>query len=98
MFKVTLVVILIVCMSLVGCGKSMVIDGVERKTVGLIETSTRSGDYSEDVRYEPCWGNIILGVVLIETVIAPIYFFGFSMLNPVSSVNSPAAQGETVKH
>ncbi len=72
----------------VGCGQSKVINGIERKPVGLatkyVPRNLFKSTYSDSIQYEPCWGNIIWGIVLCETVIAPIYFFGFSMFNPVS--------------
>jgi hypothetical protein len=73
---------------LVSCGQSKIIDGVEYKPIGVIsmlgKKSNLVSGYSTKIQYEPCWGNIIWGVVLSETIIAPIYFYGFSMFNPVS--------------
>ena len=96
--------ILIACMMLmcIGCGKKMVIDGVERKPVGLISMNTgniasgniSSGSYSKKVQYEVCWGNVFWGIVLCETVIAPIYFFGFSMFNPIGAMPSNSIEKE----
>jgi len=34
------------------------------------------------------WGNIIWGVILFVTVIAPIYFFGFSMFEPIGEMKA----------
>ena len=84
-----IVLVLITSLLAVGCGKSMVIDGVERKPVGLINKNVgnlTTSNYSLDVQYDVCWGNVIWGVLLIETIIAPIYFFGFSMFNPVGKM------------
>jgi len=75
--------ILITSILAIGCGQSKVIDGKTLDTVGLISMNVDVGNYSNKVHYEPCWGNIIWGVILIETIIAPIYFFGFSMFNPI---------------
>jgi len=89
-------------MSLVGCGKSMVIGGVERKPVGIaskyVPENLFGTTYSDSVKYEVCVGNVIWGIILCETIVVPIIVFGFSMFNPVSSIGSPAGQGETVKH
>lgn len=76
-------VILIVSLFFIGCGVSKNIDGVERKPIGLISSVCKSGTFSDKVEYEPCWGNIIWGALLFETIIAPIYFYGFSCMNPV---------------
>lgn len=78
-------VILAISVFAVGCGQNATINGVERKPVGLISMNSDLGTFSKKVHYEPCWGNIIWGVVLCETIIAPIYFFGFSMFNPISA-------------
>jgi len=80
---------LILCMLSVSCGRSQVINGINYKPVGLISMKMEIGTYSKKVHYEPCWGNIILGTIFVETIIIPIYFFGFSMFNPISEkVNS----------
>jgi hypothetical protein len=76
--KKTIGVAILVAM-LVACGSPKVINGKRYETCGLINK-----DDCEDkaIRYSPCWGNIIWGSFLVETLIAPIYFFGFSMFNP----------------
>lgn len=63
-----------------GCAQSKVIDGVEYDTHGLFNKDDKK---NPNIQYELCWGNIIWGAVLCETIIAPIYFYGFSMWEPV---------------
>ena len=63
-----------------GCSDTKVIDGVEYDTYGILNVEDKK---NPDIEYEVCWGNVVLGVILIETVIAPIYFFGFDMYEPV---------------
>jgi hypothetical protein len=75
--------LLIVSLLFIGCGQSQIINGVKRNPVGIISMNTDLGSYSNKIHYEPCWGNIIWGAILFETVIAPIYFYGFSMFNPI---------------
>jgi len=53
----------------------------EIKTYGLID---RDSVKLECVNYDLAWGNIIWSVILVETVIAPIYMLGFSLYEPVS--------------
>ena len=63
------------------CGTPKTLDGKEYPTYGLFN----AGDsMSEKVCYETSIGNVIWGILLIETLIAPVYFFGFSMYEPVS--------------
>lgn len=50
-------------------------------TYGFFNEST---DRSKNVCYEVSVGNIVWSIILIETIIAPIYFIGFSLFNPVS--------------
>ena len=85
---ISIILITTLLLTLNGCGQSKVIDGTLRKPVGLISmNATNTGNYSNKVQYEPCWGNIFWAIILIETIIAPIYFFGFSMFNPIGPNN-----------
>lgn len=54
--------------------------GVEYDTYGLLNQDDKK---NPDIHYEVIWGNVIWGFVLAETIIAPIYFFGFSLFEPV---------------
>jgi len=36
-----------------------------------------------NIEYELVWGNLIWGCVLVETIIAPVYFFGWSLWEPI---------------
>jgi hypothetical protein len=79
--------ILILSLLVVGCAQSKVINGVNYKPYGIPNMDDRK---SPKVHYEPCWGNIIWGCILCETIVAPVYFFGFSMFNPDSPKECPA--------
>jgi len=61
-----------------GCGSTMVRNGYEYDTVGVLTGK------NPRVEYRIIWGNVILGGVLISTIIAPVYFWGFSMEEPVA--------------
>lgn len=76
--KILLLGFLVISLSC--CGDTKVINGVEYDTYGLISADQ---DKNLDIEYRPIWGNIIWGSLLCETIIAPIYFFGFSMFEPV---------------
>jgi hypothetical protein len=78
MYKLLIVVIL--CVILVGCGSNKIIDGIECKTYGLINEGKNR---KENIEYKIIIGNFIWGILLIETVIMPVYFFGFSIYEPV---------------
>ena len=85
-----IILVMIFLLTLLGCGQNKVIDGKERKTVGIVSILVNDPTLFEvkdpTIRYEIIWGNVIWGVVLCETVIVPIYFFGFSIFNPIEKI------------
>ena len=82
MFKKFVVIMLVVSMLFVtiGCGSSKTIDGITYDTYGLLNKDDKQ---NPNIQYELVWGNIIWGCILVETIIAPVYFFGFSIWEPV---------------
>jgi len=67
-------------LSLSACGDPKTIDGVYYDTYGLF---SKDEVRSDKVQYKLVMGNVVWGALLFETVIAPIYFFGFSLYEPV---------------
>ncbi len=65
---------------LAGCASTKTIDGVEYDTYGLLNEDEKR---NPDVQYEIVWGNVFWGFLLCETLIAPVYFFGYSIKEPV---------------
>jgi len=63
-----------------GCGDTKKINGITYDTYGLLSESNKK---NPNIRYELILGNVIWGIILCETIAAPIYFFGFSMWEPV---------------
>lgn len=57
----------------------------EYPTYGFINSNTKK---SEKICYEVSVGNIVWSIVLFSTVVAPVYFIGFSLFNPVSIKNT----------
>lgn len=72
----SLIMALLVC----SCSSPKEIEGVTYDTYGLFNKHDKQ---NSSIQYEVCWGNVVWGVILIETIIAPIYFFGFDMFEPV---------------
>ena len=72
--------ILLLCILLSGCGDSKVIEGIEYGTHRLFNQDEKK---NPNIQYELVWGNIIWGTILCQTLIAPVYFFGFSIWEPV---------------
>jgi len=75
-------VVLFIPMFLMSCGKNKTINGKEYKTIGIINILNEEKDPS--IKYRIITGNVIWGVLLCESVIAPLYFFGFSMYEPIA--------------
>ena len=61
------------------CADPKVIDGVEYSTYGFLNDEKRN----PNIKYELSWGNVFWGLLFSETLIAPLYFFGFSIKEPV---------------
>ena len=66
--------------STIGCGDELLANGIVYETKGPLSSVPRNSC----VNYKVITGNVVWGIILIETVIAPIYFFGFSLWEPVS--------------
>lgn len=63
-----------------GCSDNKVIEGKEYQTYGFIN----SEQYKDSkIQYKVCVGNVVWGTLLFSTVIAPVYFFGFDLYEPV---------------
>lgn len=73
------VIVAFLAATLSGCGDSKVVKGKDIPTYGLFNQS----DKYEGVEYRVIIGNVVWGILLCETIIAPIYFFGFSLFEPV---------------
>jgi len=83
-----LIVILLSASFLSACGNPASFK-VENKvkeypTYGFLNSDTQK---SEKICYEVSVGNVVWSIILIETVVAPVYFIGFSLFNPVSVKN-----------
>jgi hypothetical protein len=74
------------CLVLSGCTRPLYANGREYKPYGLLNADERR---SEKVCYEVSAGNVIWGIVLFETIVGPIYFFGFDFQNPVRMKKGP---------
>lgn len=78
--KSIVIIICFLCFFITACGSNKVIDGITYETYGLINENDKKASH---IKYEPIYGNIIWGVLLSGTIIAPIWFFGYSMFEPV---------------
>lgn len=85
--KKTIIGLILTCLLLMSCGQNKIINGKNIETTGLIGIALNDPSVASikepGVKYHIIWGNVIWGVILFETIVAPIYFFGFSMFEPV---------------
>jgi hypothetical protein len=79
--KKIIAVLLILALPLIwGCANDKTIDGVRYERYGLLDKDDLK---DEAIEYRLVWGNLIWAGLFIETIIAPIYFFGFAIWEPV---------------
>lgn len=88
MQKVVLIVLLLAICS--GCADTKQIGGVEYDTYGLINQSEKR---NPAIKYRLVTGNVVWGVILCGTIVAPIYFFGFSLYEPTGKTDPNAPKG-----
>ena len=80
--KNTIVALVVAFVSLVsGCADSRVICNKEVRTYGIFNEDKKVAN----VHYETSIGNVVWSVILIETVVVPVWLVGFSLYQPVSS-------------
>ena len=80
MAVVVMVVMAVVALVNVVTHDTREINGEEYKVYGLLNED----DIKDScIEYNPDWSNIVVGSIFFETVIAPIYIFGFSAFEPV---------------
>ncbi len=81
-----LLIIMFLAVTLTGCGDPKVIKGKEVPTYGMFNQEKKY----DDVEYQVIVGNVIWGIILCETIIGPVYFFGFSLYEPIGIENNEA--------
>lgn len=88
-FLALAIVVVFLSVAVMGCGDTKTIDGVTYDTYGLFNADEKK---NPDIEYRLIVGNVVWGVILFETIAAPIYFFGFSIFEPVGK--KPAIKGQ----
>jgi hypothetical protein len=74
--------IIILSIQLAACAQSKVIDGVEYHPYGAFNADQHK---NPKIEYELVFGNLVWTIILCETIIAPIYFLGYAIMQPVSN-------------
>lgn len=62
------------------CAQSKTMDGTVYNPYGLLN---QNSEKNECVNYSTSIGNVIWGIFLVQTLVAPVYFFGFALYEPV---------------
>jgi hypothetical protein len=79
-------------MLLSACGASeKTIDGIRYGTYGLVNEKEMR---NPNIKYEMSGWSIFWSVLLVETVIAPIYIIGWDLFEPVGKKDPNAVQGQ----
>jgi len=89
----SLFVALIMLFTLSGCGDVKNIGGVTYDTYGFLNKSDKK---NPDIEYRLIIGNIVWSVILFETIIAPLYFIGFSIYEPVGIKDKTLPKGAII--
>ena len=72
-------IIALMVLSFSGCADRKTINDVTYDTYGYFNENTAK---NPNIQYELSIGNVIWSVILIETIVMPIYFIGFSLFEP----------------
>ncbi|HVB19768.1 MAG TPA: hypothetical protein VNF51_00555 [Candidatus Paceibacterota bacterium] len=72
-----------------GCGHPLNTERMTYPTYGLFNENS---DKSKNVCYEISAGNVVWSIILIETIVFPVYFIGWSIYNPVRMKRGPDDQ------
>ena len=84
--------IVLLCVILIGCGHPQTIDGKFYPTYGLFNFNSTQ---SSKVCYDVSVGNVVWSIVLIESIVIPVYLIGFSLFNPTKSTNNGSCSIDT---
>ena len=88
--SILLVVLMLSGLFLTGCGQDKRIGKHTYTTYGLLNQSDKK---NPNVDYDLIIGNLVWGCLLFGTIAAPVYFFGFSLFEPVRKKNSTKPLG-----
>lgn len=79
-------------MTLTACGaENKVISGVEYGTYGLVNDDEVS---NPNIHYEVSGWSVFWSIVLAETVVAPIYFIGWDLYQPIAQKDPSWVRGQ----
>ena len=74
------IVMLLIVFQPVSCAEDTEIQGKMYQSYGIINENEAKND---SIEYKASVGNMIVGFLLVETVVVPIYVFGYDLFEPV---------------
>lgn len=75
---ISMLCVALILMLSVACGDGRTINGEYHDTYGLFSQNEKD----PDVCYTTIAGNVVWAIILVETIVAPVYFIGFSLYEP----------------
>jgi hypothetical protein len=82
--KKAIVLVVVLSVFLVGCGSPRTLgEGSARRQYPTYGVFNEDTSRSNNVCYEVSAGNVVWSIILVETIVAPVYFIGYSIKNPV---------------
>jgi len=90
MKKTVSVLIVFIFLTACGCGNTKVIDDIKYDTYGIANQTDKK---NPDIEYRIIVGNVVWSCILVETIIAPIYFICFSLYEPVGKADKNKPKG-----
>ena len=82
--------ILALSILLTGCGAPRELgENSQQKFYPTYGIFNEGSNKSKKVCYEISLGNVVWSIILIETVIAPMYFIGYDLYNPIRLKTGP---------
>jgi len=76
------VLAMVIMLSTVSCGRNL---QIKEKTYGTYGLVNKTEMCNPDIEYRLIAGNLVLSVILCETVVIPIYFICFSLWEPAGA-------------
>ena len=88
---ISILLVAVMVLVTIGCANPKTIDGITYDTYGLVNEGEKRND---DIEYRLVTGNIVWSVILSATVVAPLYFVGWSLYEPVGKRAPNAVKGQ----
>ena len=80
MNKIKLIILALLALILMSCADAKTIDGKTYQNYGFMNQE----DKSDSIQYKASLGSLVVGVVFFETIVVPIYVFGYDFYEPVA--------------